>query len=88
MKKFEGLGKILGKEAQKKVLGGVRDDGGSGPRCNDGSECSCVIMDGEVTTTKYGRCAMSSTGTTIACYCDACEGEIVSNGGRSRCWSS
>lgn len=84
MKKFESLGLSLSKEDQKKILGGRLPEG---PKCMDGSNCSCVITEGEVTTTKYGQCAMSSVGTTISCYCDACDGgTITSNGGRSRCW--
>lgn len=82
MKKYNHLGKALSRSEMKQILGGLV----AGPKCMEGSPCKCVIFSGDVQTNAYGACAMSSLGTTISCYCDACDGDLISNGGRSRCW--
>jgi hypothetical protein len=40
LKKYKDLGRILGKEEQKKIKGGAGEGGGCEDRCQTNSECN------------------------------------------------
>lgn len=92
MKKFDGLGKSLSKQEQKKIKGG--NYGGYG----GGGDCSYTRQDGSgIRHTDQGTCkeSISTEGTFLYLHTPHCDpathtgpGPLASNGSTSRCGST
>lgn len=82
----------LSREQLKNVLGGYTGGSGDGtndgitsaPNCKVGTDCTATITKNGVTTSLTGDCTMSTTGTTVSCYCDAATPDQYTT--LSNCW--
>lgn len=84
MRKLENLGRSLNREQMRSILGGVAPVGHS---CQSGTSCSLVVSSGGSSTTYYGNCTETVSGTSIKCWCSTPYGAYEPIGGLSHCWS-
>ena len=81
--------KKLSREEMKLIKGSAKSlTADNGPECKSGSSCKVVKISANGTKNEsYGSCSMTTSGTTVACYCSAWDGStITSNNGMSNCW--
>jgi hypothetical protein len=72
MKKLENLGRKLSKDEQKKIKGGLEEEG---VLCwNEHIACTLVVNNAGSYTTYNGYCDAQGTGNNAVCYCNTSYG--------------